>query len=152
MEINILFHRTSFGQVEDFHTERAVKLLFGSGVIHDYFNDDVLAGSLDRIHAAGPKKVFSTVVLQARLREDLSYLILHGDTTARLVYGAYLEENGFNITFISRLPVTFNFTRELISTAFASGSWNELGRLSPGKESAFYSTQVFTRKLRRNQG
>jgi len=229
--IDILCHRAPLYRVEDFYAEQDVELLFGPRVKHDYFNDDVLGRVLDRIHAAGPKKVFSTVVLQARLRENLSHLILHGDTTARLVYGAYPEENGLNITrgynkehrtdlkqykiglvtnedgfpllgevldgnlddktwnkqlienlshhftpqelkeliyvadsavvtkanlelikeqklkFISRLPATFNLTRELINAAFTSGSWNELGQLSPGKKSAFYRTQGFTREL-----
>ena len=96
--INILCGRTPLYRVEEFFDEQDVELLFGTGVNNEHFNDDALGRTLDKIYAAGAKKVFSAVALQARIKENIDYRILHGDTTARLVYGAYPNEDGLNIT------------------------------------------------------
>jgi len=96
--INILCRRDPLYRVKDFYVDQDVELLFGPGVKPNNFNDDALGNTLDKIYAAGPKKVFSAVVLKAQLKEDINYRVLHGDTTARLVYGAYEQEEGLNIT------------------------------------------------------
>lgn len=87
--INILCRRDPLYHVERFYLEQDVELLFGQGVMANNFNDDVLGKVLDKIHDAGSKKVFSAVALKAQLNEDITYRTLHGDTTARLVYGDY---------------------------------------------------------------
>jgi len=39
------------------------------------------------------------VVLKAQLKEDIVCRVLHGDTTARLVYGNYRQVEGLNVTY-----------------------------------------------------
>ncbi|GEM_PF-5479808 len=43
-----------------------MELLFGPGIEPNHFNDDALGSTLDKIYAAGPKKVFSAVSLKAQ--------------------------------------------------------------------------------------
>jgi len=95
---NILSTRDPLYRVEEFYREQDLELLFGPGVEADYFNDDALGKTLDRIYRAGPKKFFSGIVARAMIEEDICYHILHADTTARLVYGKYREPQGLNIT------------------------------------------------------
>jgi transposase len=95
--INILCRRDPLYRVRDFYREQDVELLFGKGVKANYFNDDALGNTLDKIYASGPKKVFSAVVLKAQLKENINYRVLHSDTTARLTYGAYEQEEGLRI-------------------------------------------------------
>lgn len=64
------------------------------GVSANHFNDDALGSTLDKIYAAGHKKVFSAVGLRAQLKEDITYRVLHGDTAARLMYGDYEQGRG----------------------------------------------------------
>ncbi len=99
MIIDILLGRSPLYLVEKNYAEIDVELIFGKGFKSSDFNDDALARTLDKIHAAGAKKVFCHVSLQALLKEGLSSDILHADTTAKLVYGDYPAEKGLNITF-----------------------------------------------------
>lgn len=228
--INILCQRDPLYRVKNFYLEQDVELLFGKGVKADYFNDDALGSTLDKIYAANPKKVFSAVALKAQLKEDINCRVLHGDTTARLMYGAYEQEEGLNVTygynkehrkdlkqfkiglvvteegfpvlgetldgnlddktwnkqllqnlpehfnleelkkiiyvadsalvtednlramgdtlqFISHLPGFFNLASELTQAAFIKDSWEEIGKISPGKKSASYKIQEFKKEL-----
>ncbi|NLX92210.1 MAG: IS1634 family transposase [Firmicutes bacterium] len=229
--INILCRRDPLYRIKEFYREQDVELLFGPGIKYDYFNDDALGKTLDKIYQAGPKKVFSAVTLKAQLKEGITYRVLHGDTTARLVYGDYeykedvlnitrgynkehrtdlkqfkvglmVTEDGFpvfgevldgnlddktwnkqliknlpdyfnleelkkiiyvadsalvtqdnlqamgdDLQFISHLPENFNLASELIRAAFVKNKWLELGKISPGKKSASYKVQEFTREL-----
>jgi transposase len=97
MIINILCGRTPLYRVERFYAEQDIELLFGGGIDSSDFNDDALSRTLDKIYAAGPKKIFSAVALQALMKEEIVLSTLHADTTSRLVYGAYLQEEGLNI-------------------------------------------------------
>ncbi len=97
MVYNILSCRDPLYRVEEFYREQDLELLFDSCVEADYFNDDALGKTLDRIYKAGPKKVFSAVIARAMTEEEITYHILHADTTARLVYGEYREPVGLNI-------------------------------------------------------
>ncbi|OPL10286.1 MAG: hypothetical protein AVO34_11385 [Firmicutes bacterium ML8_F2] len=99
MIIDILLGRSPLYLVEKNYAEMDVELIFGKGFKSSDFNDDALARTLDKIHAAGAKKVFCHASLQALLKEGLSSNILHADTTAKLVYGDYPVEKGLNITF-----------------------------------------------------
>ena len=229
--INILCRRDPLYRIKGFYREQDVELLFGPGIVFDYFNDDALGKTLDKIYKAGPKKVFSAVTLKAQLKEEITYRVLHGDTTARLVYGDYehkegllnitrgynkehrtdlkqfkiglvVTEDGFpvfgevldgnlddktwnkqliknlpdyfnleelkriiyvadsalvtqdnlqamgdDLQFISHLPENFNLASELTRAAFVKKKWLELGKISPGKKSASYKVQEFTREL-----
>lgn len=97
--INLLCRRNPLYLVEEFYQEQDVELLFGPGIEAEYFNDDALGRTLDKIYLAGAKKTFSAVSLQAQVEENIHCRVLHADTTARLVYGEYPHEQGLNITF-----------------------------------------------------
>ncbi len=97
--INLLCRRNPLYLVEEFYQEQDVELLFGPGIAAESFNDDALGRTLDKIYLAGAKKTFSAVSLQAQVQENIHCRVLHADTTARLVYGEYLQEQGLNITF-----------------------------------------------------
>ncbi len=97
--INLLCRRNPLYLVEEFYQEHDVELLFGPEVRAEYFNDDALGRTLDKIYLAGAKKTFSAVSLQAQVEENIHCRVLHADTTARLVYGQYPHEQGLNITF-----------------------------------------------------
>ena len=99
MIINVLCRRNPLYQVEDFFKEQDTELIFGKGVTANNFNDDVLPYTLDKISAANPKKVFSTVALRALVEENLSKEVLRVDTTARLTYGIYEHPEGLQITY-----------------------------------------------------
>ena len=75
-----------------------MELLFGPGIEPNHFNDDALGNTLDKIYVAGPKTVFSAVSLKAQMKEDITCRVLHGDTTARLMYGKYEHGYGLNVT------------------------------------------------------
>jgi transposase len=98
MVIDILLGRSPLYLVEKNYAEMDVELIFGKGYKSSDFNDDALARTLDKIYAAGAKKVFCHAALKALLNEDLPFGSLHADTTARLVYGDYPQEKGLNIT------------------------------------------------------
>ncbi|MGM0653631.1 MAG: IS1634 family transposase [Bacillota bacterium] len=99
MVIDILLGRSPLYLVEKHYAEMDVELIFGKGFKSSDFNDDALARTLDKIYAAGAKKVFCHAALKALLKEELPLDILHADTTARLVYGDYPAEKGLNITY-----------------------------------------------------
>jgi len=95
--INILHGRSPLYRVQESFKDQDVELLFGPGVKSDNLNDDALGSVLDKIHAAGAKKVFCAVSFQVQTREKIDVDVLHFDTTARLVYGAYNQEGEINI-------------------------------------------------------
>ncbi len=99
MVIDILLGRSPLYLVEKNYAEMDVELIFGKGFKSSDFNDDALARTLDKIHAAGAKKVFCHASLKALLKEELTIDTLHADTTSKLVYGDYPFEKGLNITF-----------------------------------------------------
>ncbi len=99
MVIDILLGRSPLYLVEKHYAEMDVELIFGKGYKSSDFNDDALARTLDKIHAAGAKKVFCHTALKALLKEELPFDTLHADTTAKMVYGDYPLEKGLNITF-----------------------------------------------------
>ncbi|MFZ5434925.1 MAG: DUF4277 domain-containing protein [Bacillota bacterium] len=82
-------------RVKDFYLEQDVEVLFGKCVKANHFNEHALVKTTDKIYAAGPQKGSSTVVLKAR---EINCRVLHGDASARLMYGAYEEEEGLNVT------------------------------------------------------
>lgn len=92
--INILSgRRVALYKVHQFFEEKDTEILFGKGVKPSHLNDDALARTLDKLYDADPKKVFSTLALKAIAHENIDAKVLHGDTTARLVYGEYEEDN-----------------------------------------------------------
>lgn len=92
--INILHGRVPLYRIEEFYKEQDTELLFGAGVESKHLNDDALGSVLDKIYAAGAKKVFSAVALAVLTREEIKVNTLHLDTTAKLVYGEYDRKGG----------------------------------------------------------
>ena len=67
MIIDILLGRSPLYLVEKNYAEMDVELIFGKGFKSSDFNDDALARTLDKIHAAGAKKIFCHASLKALL-------------------------------------------------------------------------------------
>mgnify|MGYP000863679221 FL=1 len=96
MLLNIFSGRTPLYRVEDFFEGQDLPNLFGVGVKASDFNDDALARALDKLIEKGPKKVISTVMLNAIAIEKIDISHLHADTTSVSVYGEYdIQEEGF---------------------------------------------------------
>ena len=96
MLLNIFSGRTPLYRVEDFFKGQDLPNLFGVGVKSSDFNDDALARALDKLIEKGPKKVISTVMLNAIAIEKIDISHLHADTTSVSVYGEYdIQEEGF---------------------------------------------------------
>ena len=87
--INILCGRTPLCNVEKFYMKQDTELLLGSGVACTDLNDDALGRMLDKVYAAGPKKIFSALALSAVITDNVDLSILHGDTTSRFTYGRF---------------------------------------------------------------
>ena len=92
MIINILSGRTAFYKYETFFEDTDTELIFGKGVHASDFTDDALGNTLDRIHAYGPRKLFSRIAMNGLLLENVDLEILHGDTTSKVLYGEYSDE------------------------------------------------------------
>lgn len=106
--INILSgKRVALYKVHKFFEEKDTEILFGKGVKPSHLNDDALARTLDKLYNANPKKVFSTLALKAVMHENIDTKVLHGDTTARLVYGEYEEGDGEEF-----LKITWGYNKE----------------------------------------
>lgn len=95
--------RSPLYRVADRFKYADTEFLFGKGITSADLNDSALAASLDRINAAGPDKMFSSLSLSAYTKFDLSMERLHGDTSNMVMYGAYEmcdtpDYTGLNIT------------------------------------------------------
>ncbi len=99
MIIDIWLGRSPLYLVEKNYAEMEVGLILGKGFKCGDFSDDALTRTLDKIYAAGAKKVLCHSSLQVLLKEELNSDTLHADTTAELVYGDYPVEKGLNIIF-----------------------------------------------------
>ncbi|NPV54933.1 MAG: DUF4277 domain-containing protein [Firmicutes bacterium] len=87
--INILAGKTPLYNVERFFKFQDTENLLGQGVTHEDLNDDCLARALDMLFEANPKKVTSTIMLNALTIEDILLTRIHADTTSISVYGEY---------------------------------------------------------------
>ncbi|HHY46301.1 MAG TPA: IS1634 family transposase [Firmicutes bacterium] len=92
--INILAGRTPLYNVERFFKFQDTENLLGQGVTHEDLNDDCLARALDMLAEANPKKVTSTIMLNALTIEDIPLTQIHADTTSISVYGEYRHDEG----------------------------------------------------------
>lgn len=97
MLLNIFSGRTPLYRVEDFFKGQDLPNLFSVGIKPSDFNDDALARALDKLIEKGPKKVISTVMLNAIAIEKIDISHPHADTTSVSVYGEYdIHEEGFS--------------------------------------------------------
>lgn len=92
--INILAGRTPLYNVERFFQFRDLDNLLGQGVTYEDLNDDCLARALDMLAEANPKKVCSTIMLNALSVENIALTRMHADTTSISVYGEYRHDEG----------------------------------------------------------
>lgn len=97
--INIMDDRHALWRVEEYFAHRDTEALLGKGVTPELLNDDALGRMLDRIAAAGPKQVFSQVVLSAVKTHYLDLRHIHADTTSWSVAGAYSKAGNLKITY-----------------------------------------------------
>ena len=72
-----------------FFTNKPVDILIGEGVSFDIINDDVLGRALDDIYDADPTLLFHRVAYRAAKEYGLNTKILHGDTSSKVLFGAY---------------------------------------------------------------
>lgn len=77
------------------------ELVLGRGVTPDDLGDDALGRALDKLAAAGPARVFSSVCARAALLERVDRRFLHWDSTTRSFYGDYdrpVPDGGVHVT------------------------------------------------------
>lgn len=81
--------REALYRVEEFYEGHNLERLFGPDVAAGDFNDDALGRALDKLNAAGPKRVFSTLAFQALTVQEIPWEAIHADTTSVSLYGEY---------------------------------------------------------------
>ncbi|EQD60840.1 transposase, partial [mine drainage metagenome] len=74
--------REALYRVEQFYAGHDLERLFGPGISAHDFNDDALGRALDKLSAAGPKRVFSTLAFHALTVQEIPWDAVHGDTTS----------------------------------------------------------------------
>lgn len=81
--------REALYRVEKFFEGQNLTQLFGPGVQPGDFNDDALGRALDKLAAADPRRVFSTLSFHALSVQGFPWQAVHADTTSVSLYGAY---------------------------------------------------------------
>ena len=81
--------REALYRVEEFYQGHNLERLFSPDVAAGDFNDDALGRALDKLNAAGPKRVFSTLAFQALKVQEIPWEAIHADTTSVSLYGEY---------------------------------------------------------------
>ena len=101
MVLNLTCGRDALYRVERFFETLPVELLVGPGLTAAQFNDDALGHALDRLFHADGEQVFHAMALKVVRHEALDLHALHGDTTSKLVFGKYRnqDEEAISITF-----------------------------------------------------
>ena len=93
--LNILTGHQPLYRVWESFEDTDCELLLGRGVAPEDLNDDALARALDKLHAAGPARVFSQLALHV-LSQEAEGLprFLHWDSTTRSLFGEYPTATG----------------------------------------------------------
>ena len=76
----------------EFMATKPVDLLIGDGLRTEWFNDDVLGRTLDKLYRAGPESIFMQIT--AKAHKEYSGRFLHNDTTSMSLQGEYEHEEG----------------------------------------------------------
>jgi transposase len=99
--INTLTGRKPLYKVSEFYETQDVELLFGSGVKAEYFNDDALGRTLDRLSEIDLQLLLSSISVAANIAHEIPIKFIHSDTTSVSVYGDYKYDQNdiLNITF-----------------------------------------------------
>ena len=74
--------REALYRVEEFYQGHNLERLFGPGVSAGDFNDDALSRALDKLSAADPKRVFSTLAFHALTVQEIPWEAVHADATS----------------------------------------------------------------------
>jgi transposase len=101
--INILATRSPLYLVSRFYLYQDLANLFGKGVILQDLNDDCLARALDKLAEKNPKKIISSIILQALSSENITITHLHSDTTSVSVYGEYENQEDDDLNSFIKL-------------------------------------------------
>jgi len=100
--INTLCGRVPLYRVEKFYEDQDVEGLFGAGRTAHDFNHDALGRALDTLYEAGAKSIFTSLTLRNLMTSGAPLQFAHGDTTSKVMYGAYEEEGAPNTVKIKR--------------------------------------------------
>lgn len=84
--------RKALYQMPELYQDRDVELLLGAGVQASQLNDKALGRALDKLFAADPKRVYSTICFRAIEAYEVAIDRLHNDTTSISLEGAYEEQ------------------------------------------------------------
>jgi transposase len=76
----------------EFMATKPVELLIGEGLKVEWFNDDVLGRTLDKLYRAGPEAIFMQITSKAY--GEYSGRFFHNDTTSINLQGEYKQEEG----------------------------------------------------------
>ena len=90
----MIFDRTALYRMSEFFAAEDVAVLLGHGMSAEDLTDDALARFLDKLHAAGGAKVFTSACAKALTAMGVPWEELqsaHFDTTSVNVYGAYQD-------------------------------------------------------------
>jgi len=91
--INTLCGRVPLYRVEKFYEEQDVEGLFGVGRKAEDFNRFALGRALDTVHDAGSCSIFTGLTLRNLITTDAPLQFAHGDTTSKVMYGAYDDKD-----------------------------------------------------------
>lgn len=92
--LNILTSRQPLYKVWFSFYSTDVELLLGEGVEPEDVNDDTLGRALDKLQAAGAKRIYSMVAVQALAHEGVDQRFLHWDSSSKSLYGEYPTATG----------------------------------------------------------
>lgn len=84
--------RKALYQMPEVYRDRDVELLLGTGVQASQLNDKALGRALDKLWAADPKRVYSTICFRAVEAYEVVIGRMHSDTTSVSLEGAYEEQ------------------------------------------------------------
>jgi transposase len=85
--VAIIDNRQALYRLPLFFATRDAELLLGSGVSPEALNDKAVARALDKLAAAGTKRVYASLCLRAIEAYHLVVERLHTDTTSISLYG-----------------------------------------------------------------
>ena len=91
--INTLCGRVPLYQVEKFYEDQDVEGLFGVGRTAKDFNHLALGRALDTVNEAGACSIFTGSTLRNLITSGALLQFAHGDTTSKVMYGAYEDED-----------------------------------------------------------
>ena len=76
----------------EFMETKPVELLIGEGLRAEWFNDDVLGRTSDKIYRSGPEGIFMQITASAY--KEYSGRFFHNDTASMSLQGEYEHEEG----------------------------------------------------------